>query len=308
MFDRPTAKSGLAYFLNSKHGSIEETLLKSISDLLHVDLPQLTAWIEGEEISESDIANVALGLNVPKWMLKEGFEEALGFDPACKIPGNGCYVPDESPLEGYWGNIGLKAPGMEKTIWMSCSDTQAEAYYESVLNGSEDTIAMRGMGLYGYIIRPENMRSMRALPEAADHVEGDWNLSVCDPCEGMPVAFPGVIYDLIYEDMPELDFKGKVKDFFLEMCEEAGGFDVITEALTTLRVFYSDGSSEKFNVDRNDDTLQLHVSNLMSLTAGLGDLETVKAIHFHSDDCPVTIPLKHVSMIQFPVAFAEPKP
>ncbi|MFX4299810.1 hypothetical protein [Pseudosulfitobacter pseudonitzschiae] len=305
MLDTTICNSGFGLALLQNYSAYGDFDLKKFCTDMDVTEDQVAKWIDGAEIDTEDRTKIALFLNVPAWMLREDYDEALNLWTGGKIPSNGMYTPSDSIFEGYWGNIGFKVPGRDKSIWMSCSDTQAEVFCREIMAAESKTVCFKGMGLFGYIAVPDNLKAIRGIPEAGDHIIGDWEIDPCDPVEGLPVGFASIFSNdssYIYE--PEMIPAGCEKDFET-YCDEAGGFEKVERALSQLTVFYKDGTSEMFEIDSRDDLMGDTVGELF-YSFHKTDEERVSHLKFHSNECPVVIPLQAVSLVRFPVTFLDP--
>ncbi|MBW3243711.1 hypothetical protein KUV57_13645 [Epibacterium sp. DP7N7-1] len=308
MLDFPSATSGLSLFL-SAIGQNTDAHIEAIAAHIKEEPAKLKAWLNGEEINEVSRIKLALVLNMPSWLMKPDFEEVALSCEGCRIPSNHIYVGSGSDLDGYWGNLGFKVPGCENSIWMSCSDSMAERFYSMIMNEEHEAVCFAGQGLYSYLVVPHHMKAMRALPEAADSVEGDWEIDDLDPVEGLSVGFTSLLADTFQEF---IDLDGLPKEMardIQDFCDALGGEEKIFEAIRQITVFYKDGTSERFSIDTNDELFSENLHKFM-IAAAYADLlddedEMPKSIQFRDDMGPVVIPLNSVALVRFPSTYTD---
>lgn len=112
-------------------------------------------------------------------------DDLLGENPlAARPPTTAYHLLGDGTTDGFWGHVGLLLDGRETTSWFPVTATTF-AHLSDGLSEGLDWIAFPTLANKIVACRPENLRNIAFLDEAADGPEGDW---VQDhPYEGLPL-------------------------------------------------------------------------------------------------------------------------
>jgi hypothetical protein len=287
-------------------GRIFNITPSELSILLEEEISDIDAWLRGEPIPSHLIPEMAMQLNVPAWTLQDdGMKnlEAKNF----KLISNETSFPDEEHLNRYWGNIGLRAPGMENSIWMSISEDEQAAF---VADASSDTIGhhvLEGMGMNSFIIFPDRMHSAKLVHMDADVIIDDWNISPEDPVDGLPVSFLSLLSSSEVLDCPAQFLNAKPGFDFLTYLDICGGHDRVEELSCSIDVYFTNGQCETFFINWMDMDFARTIHNLKYPNeAGAGTGATPQMIPVTSDGSQFLLMSKSISMIRFPTILFQP--
>ena len=281
-------KSGLD-FAHRKSGM---TLAK-ISKFLPQAKDGLGDWIAGQPVPEEHVHDLAIVLGVSPSVIRGENLSAEGkvIRPATKL----AFYNRDPEIDGYWGNAGLRAPGCDKSRWVSISDATVDQIRNAMLE-EDDCIAFCGMGLNGWVVFPSRMTTLRLVSEASDHIAGDWDITEDDPVEG---HLPAVVSALTDHGFHAGDFEASPAFFdAVNGCLEG---DVVTddfyEIISTIEVHLVDGTTFTFHCLPGDKGMDSFIS-----AARRGYIEDA---YFNVSDGPddTFIPMNNISMIRFPASF-----
>lgn len=241
----------------------------------------------------------ALEFDIPEWVFSKDFHSIAGEMCENSIPHTLPYA--KSPLDGYWGNIGIDVRGRKDTIWVSISESACARLRAALNNGSEWHI-LSGRGLYSYIIMLENVASMKFLPEAAGPV-GTWKIDPCDPVEGLGVGFASIIGDscLYGEYLSRELLTPQAQYTYNAIIKEFGGLDAMDAAGMNIKVFFKDGGIDSHSSGGQSELIESSLDCLNSLGGGIRETPNFFWCGGHEGDAtPIAIPLKDVAMIRIP--------
>jgi hypothetical protein len=282
-------KSGLDFAIQ-KSGKTKERLV----ELLPGSADKLDAWIAGEVIPDEQLHDLALLLDVSFATMRGDVLDDDGsvFEPVMMRH----YYNNDEDVDGYWGNAGFLAPNCEKSKWVSLSDNWAD-FLVKQLERDADFVVLPGMGMNGWIIFPKRLEAITMLTEAADHIEGDWDIDATDPVEGFSPAFVSTMGDPAFHagDFEALEpFLASVS----ELAEEAGGVHALEEAAMSIDVYLINGRLlsiscwDGSSVEKLIDQIQF---------------DGIDKGYFSSNENGQTsfIPVKNIAMIRCPVSFTN---
>lgn len=97
-------------------------------------------------------------------------------------------------LDGYWGNFGIRLPGISKSRWFPVTVSEMKRAYANVQ--SAQTFVVETLNNRCLLINRRNIEAFYFLEDAADHVEGDWDVGA-DDVQGEPEDFYRAIVPIL---------------------------------------------------------------------------------------------------------------
>lgn len=112
-------------------------------------------------------------------------------------------------LDGFWGNLGIKVKGQEKSRWYPITRNTYERIYTELQN-EKKWIYAETLNNKSLLINKTSIKKFSLVDDACDAVPNDWNLQ-WDAYEGNPDEFYKCLYEYqcgITADIPEKLLKG----------------------------------------------------------------------------------------------------
>ncbi len=161
-----------------------------LAERLDTTQQTIARWERGDvEPSLSKLREVALELGVSTQYLLDGGEE--------KPQSTRYHLFAGRAIDGYWGNLGVRLEGQLKSKWYPITVSEMKRAYRNVQ--SAETFVVSTLNNRCLLINRANVQSFYFLDEAADHVEGDWEVGP-DDVEGEPQDFYRAILPILEKD------------------------------------------------------------------------------------------------------------
>lgn len=219
--------------------SIRNLDLAGITDDLRLGKRERKALLEKSKVTAKTALDLSLRLGIALRQLvsRNVFEGEAPF----RHPRPYETHPD---MDGYFGQIGLRLSAGKPTAWFPLSDDDREAVTTALTHADDaEPVLVQGLGWSSILINPVNLPSITMLPEAADGVDGDFEISPFDPVEGFDQPTLELLGLCGTEDgFCALDLSSDVRRHVREVVTESGGWDVVEQFLSTADIHYADGT------------------------------------------------------------------
>ncbi len=116
---------------------------------------------------------------------------------------------EDIEIDGFWGNLGLKVKGQNKSRWYPITQKTYEGIFTAIQNESK-WIYAETLNNKKLLINKQNIKRFSLVDDACDAVPGDWDLQWDAYFRDCDVAY-GCLYDYICgdtENIPEKLLKG----------------------------------------------------------------------------------------------------
>lgn len=229
-------------------------------------------------------------------------DDLLGRKPILERQTTNPFSRFSGDKSGYWGNIGIRLPSREFSIWYPITTSTMERVFSELQNAGRNAyISFQTLNNKMVICRPSHFQALTFLDEAEDEVEGDWEVGP-DDVEGWPQEIYECLEYLMWEQMGAPRDEGQFSDKLISATQETieqyrlSEKDMMRMCVCT-NIIYTDGtnrfihaSSEKladsmFELDQNSEDSGL---TMLHLDDEYGD---------HS----VFLSLILISLIEFPL-------
>lgn len=215
--------------------------LQEVCDSLKMSPKSARSLIEDGEVSRKAAFDLSLllGVSLRQLINRNEFEGGSGFRTSSPY--------QRSPeMDGYFGQVGLRVTAGQPTRWFPISDRDHDAVLDALEEGDgHDPIVLHCLGGSSLLINPTNVTTISLLPEAADGVEDDFEVSPLDPVCGINQAALELLGVCSCEDgLLGENISGKARSGILEVVDDLGGWEGIEAHLYGADIHYADGTVE----------------------------------------------------------------
>jgi DNA-binding XRE family transcriptional regulator len=182
-------------------------------------------------------------------LFQTSVDDLLGQNPnSNKVVTTFPFIPGRNDIsDGFWGHIGLLSKGLQNTKWYPVSIAVVERLERNLANlQSGQWVQFDTLNNRVVACRPTSLAKLYILDDAADPVEGDWELRD-DEYQGMPLEIYRYLADSTLEE-PEAssDFKQIARNFLerMQLTE-----DDLYEFLHYTRFHFTDGRTDAMWVE-----------------------------------------------------------
>lgn len=129
----------------------------------------------------------------------------LGKEPVLAYQNTDPFSWIKGDKSGYWGNIGIRPPNHEYSIWYPVTTLTMESVYEEIQSISNSSfIPFQTLNNKMVVFCPSRIESLIFLDEADDQVIGDWRVSPAD-IEGWPEEIYECLQHLLWNIEGDID-------------------------------------------------------------------------------------------------------
>lgn len=253
----------------------------------------LAKWETGKsKPTMADLRDLAIALETC-------VDALLGRPPVFVYQTTRIYAGDDN---GYWGNIGIRFPAADKSVWYPISTTttaEMHASYEASAEGEWDRFQTLNNKLVLFV--PSRMNLITFVSEADDHIPNDWDVGAFDVTGLQPEFYD--VFERISEEMGEETNTKEFSSHLLGRAErliekhELSDEQVADISLLTL-VRFTDGSKRSFCLSEAD------VAGLYVNFHEHANFTETSLIRLRADDRDHYVPKSKIASIELPLNIA----
>jgi len=275
--------------LRTTHNLTQEKL----AEMLKTTQQTVARWESGKgEPSIAALKDLAL-------IFGTSVDDLLGQNPfasdANSAPTTNHYYALAHSSDGFWGHLGVRAPGASKSTWYPITLREATRLDNAIANASSDSpwIVATTLNNRALVINVATIAQLSMLDDNADEVLDDWELG-WDSYEGhSPEIYRALELHLL--GLPDDDTSETFKQILVDLTQEEGfDEDEVSACLRTTKVHFSSGATKELTVS-DEKSYWAFVgaeANSEELTFDLSDMEAGLTVH---------IPRLQVAMLDMPL-------
>ncbi len=223
----------------------------------------------------------------------------LGRPPVFDYQTTRIYAGDDN---GYWGNVGIRFPAAEKSVWYPIStQTVAEmhASYEAGGEGEWDRFQTLNNKLVLFV--PSRMNLITFVSEADDHIPNDWDVGAFDVNGLQPE-----IYDAFERIADEMGEEADTEEFSSDLLGYAEGLieqhalsdEEVAEISISTLVRFTDGSTRSFGLS------EASVAEIYTNFHNHGMFKEAALLKLSADEREHYVPKSKIASIELPLGIA----
>jgi hypothetical protein len=202
---------------------------------------------------------------------------------------------------GYWGNIGIRLPHRNFSIWYPIVTSTMERVFGELQDVETNSwISFQTLNNKMVVCRPSQLQALTFLDEAEDQIDGDWEVGA-DDVEGWPQEVYECLEYLLWEQLGVSD-EGEFSKTLISNTKELISKhqlddEKLMEICVQTRITYTDGTTRLLHVSSERLASAMFDFDLGVESAG----STMLHLDDEGGDYSVFLSLDLISLLEFPL-------